>query len=377
VFIGVQLGFMMMMVVGSITEHVPQWGPMLWPVGAYVWHLFLLPAAVMGLLLARGAAWVKRKRAAKAIEPALVDEKPKAGLTRREALSAVGAALPPLITMAVGVTAVERLGEFQVREVDLKLPGLPVDLDGVTIAHVSDLHIGRFLPAGVMERVADATNALRADLVVFTGDLLDVSCETVPPGIDFIRRLERRNGLVMIEGNHDGMAGADRFEGEIKSAGLPLLLDESMLFSLPGRRTPVQMMGIAWGEFKRGSEIGRIGREARRWYRRAGEEATTASVRKLAAERQAGAFPILLAHHPHAFDAAAAAGLPLVLSGHTHGGQMMLTRNIGVGPLRFRYWSGLYEKPGSRLFVNNGVGNWFPLRINAPAEVVKLTLRQS
>jgi hypothetical protein len=153
VFIGVQLGFMMMMVVGSITEHVPQWGPMLWPVGAYVWHLFLLPAAVMGLLLARGAAWVKRKRAAKAIEPALVDEKPKAGLTRREALSAVGAALPPLITMAVGVTAVERLGEFQVREVDLKLPGLPVDLDGVTIAHVSDLHIGRFLPAGVMERM--------------------------------------------------------------------------------------------------------------------------------------------------------------------------------------------------------------------------------
>jgi predicted MPP superfamily phosphohydrolase len=148
-----------------------------------------------------------------------------------------------------------------------------------------------------------------------------------------------------------------------------------MLFTVPGRRTPVQMMGISWGELKRGSEMGRIGREARRSYRQSSAEAMTASVRKLAAERQAGAFPIMLAHHPHAFDAAAAAGLPLVLSGHTHGGQMMLTRNIGVGPLRFRYWSGVYEKPGSTLFVNNGVGNWFPLRINAPAEVVKLTLR--
>jgi predicted MPP superfamily phosphohydrolase len=320
---------------------------------------------------------VKRKRAVKALDPAPIELEPKAGLTRREALSSIGAALPPLITMGVGAAAVERLGEFQVREVELKLPGLPADLDGVTIAHVSDLHIGRFLPAGVMERVAEATNALGADLVVFTGDLLDVSCETVPPGIDFIRRLERRNGLVLIEGNHDGMNGADRFEAEIKSAGLPLLLDESGVFTVPGRRTPVQMMGISWGELKRGSEMGRIGREARRWYRKPSDQMTAASVRKLAAERQAGAFPILLAHHPHAFDAAAAVGLPLVLGGHTHGGQMMLTRNIGVGPLRFRYWSGVYEKPGSTLFVNNGVGNWFPLRINAPAEIVKLTLRQA
>jgi len=135
------------------------------------------------------------------------------------------------------------------------------------------------------------------------------------------------------------------------------------------------MMGICWGVLKRGSDMGRIGREARRWYRQTNDQNTAASIARVAAQRQAGAFPILLAHHPHAFDRAAAAGLPLVLSGHTHGGQLMLTKNIGVGPLRFRYWSGIYEKPGSKLFVNNGVGNWFPLRINAPAEIVKLTLR--
>ncbi len=52
----------------------------------------------------------------------------------------------------------------------------------------------------------------------------------------------------------------------------------------------------------------------------------------------------------------------------------MLTRSIGGGPLRFRYWSGVYQKPGSSLIVSNGVGNWFPLRINAPAEIVHLTL---
>ncbi|MDB5318394.1 MAG: putative hydrolase [Phycisphaerales bacterium] len=375
-FMGAQVAFMLMMVVGSILEHVPQRGPLLWPVAAYVWHLFVLPAAVMAMLFARGVRWMRDLRAKVPVEaPAIQELEQKPRLTRREALAAVGVTIPPLITMGVGVGAVEKLGGFRVRDVELKLPGLPADLDGVTIAHVSDLHIGRFLPAGVMERVAEATNAMRADLVVFTGDLIDVSCETVPPGIDFIKRLDRRNGLVVIEGNHDGMGGADRFEGEMRDAGLPLLLDESAVFTVPGRQTPLQMMGIAWGELKRGSEIGRVGREARRWYRETTKEATDASIARVAAQRQAGAYPILLAHHPHAFDRAAAAGLPLVLSGHTHGGQMMLTKNIGVGPMRFRYWSGIYEKPGSRLFVNNGVGNWFPLRINAPAEVVKLTLR--
>ena len=110
-------------------------------------------------------------------------------------------------------------------------------------------------------------------------------------------------------------------------------------------------------------------------YRKHSNARTAESIQHLVTQRRSDAFPILLAHHPHAFDPAAAAGLPLVLSGHTHGGQLMLTKNIGVGPMRFRYWSGIYEKPASRLFVNNGVGNWFPLRINAPPEIVKLTLR--
>jgi predicted MPP superfamily phosphohydrolase len=171
------------------------------------------------------------------------------------------------------------------------------------------------------------------------------------------------------------MNGADRFEGQVRDAGLPLLLDESKTINLPGRTTPIQMLGVAWGELKRGSDLGRIGREARRMYRKHSNARTAESIQHLVARRQKDAFPILLAHHPHAFDPAAAAGLPLVLSGHTHGGQLMLTKNIGVGPMRFRYWSGIYEKPASRLFVNNGVGNWFPLRINAPPEIVRLTLR--
>ena len=99
-------------------------------------------------------------------------------------------------------------------------------------------------------------------------------------------------------------------------------------------------------------------------------------VDQVAALRDPAAFPILLAHHPHAFDRAAELGFPLTLAGHTHGGQLMVTPEFGAGPAMFRYWSGLYQKAGRALVVSNGTGNWFPLRVNAPAEIIHLTLRK-
>jgi predicted MPP superfamily phosphohydrolase len=84
------------------------------------------------------------------------------------------------------------------------------------------------------------------------------------------------------------------------------------------------------------------------------------------------AFSILLTHHPHCWDESI---VPLTLSGHTHGGQLMLNERIGAGPILFRYWSGLYQRGDQKLVVCNGVGNWFPLRTHAPAEIIHLTLR--
>jgi hypothetical protein len=98
-------------------------------------------------------------------------------------------------------------------------------------------------------------------------------------------------------------------------------------------------------------------------------------LRKLVKQRQPDAFPVLLAHHPRAFDAAVEADLPLTLSGHTHGGQLMFDSQHGAGPAFFRYWSGLHTRGRSQMIVSNGVGNWFPIRINAPAEIIHITLR--
>ena len=87
--------------------------------------------------------------------------------------------------------------------------------------------------------------------------------------------------------------------------------------------------------------------------------------------RQEGDTRILLAHHPHLFDIAQEADL--MLSGHTHGGQIMFG-DIGLGRLRFRYWSGLYQRANTTMIVSNGCGDWFPCRIGAPAEIARVRL---
>ena len=370
-----QIVYMLGILIESLARNVPELFPRDGSVAAYVWHILILPLALVGIATGRLIDW-RRRRSAATPSPAKAELQTahRNRLSRREVLAGAAWAAPPAAALVASGVAAKQLGEFRVRRVELAVPNLPKDLDGLTIAHVTDLHLGRFMSKDLAAPMADATNALDADFVAFTGDLIDATCRRVAPGIDFVRRLRPRKGLVMIEGNHDVMSGAKRFEDAIKAAGLPLLLDETATFA-PGGRTPVQFLGVTWGDLKTGSELHRSGRERDLLFREFTMAALNASVRRVAAMRDPLAFPILLAHHPHAFDAAAEAGLPLVLSGHTHGGQLMLTKNIGAGPLRFRYWSGAYEKPNSRLFISNGLGSWFPLRVNAPAEIVHLTLR--
>ena len=374
-----QISYVLLFAIVSLVDGTHEFGPLAWRVSAYVWHLLVLPTSLVVAAVWFSVRWLKRtlkpspqSRGVSLRSPSQAQQT----LSRRDALAVAGVALPGLATAALTIAAIDTLGEFRIRRARIDLPGLPVDLDGLTILQLSDLHIGRFLPPGMIDRVVDAANSLPADLVAFTGDLFDVSAKEIAPGIDFIRRLDPRHGLAIIEGNHDVMANADWFEQPMKAAGMPLLLDESRAFRIPGRATPVQFLGMTWGELKTGRELQRIGRDRNRRFRIYSDEANAESLRLLLSQKDSSAFPILLAHHPHVFDIAEAVGLPLTLSGHTHGGQLMLTPRIGVGPLRFRYWTGLYGRGDSRLFVSNGLGSWFPLRVNAPAEITHITLRR-
>ena len=289
--------------------------------------------------------------------PALAVTEDQHGWSRREFLGFAAALTPPLLTFSLAGFTLSQLNRFRVRRFVLPVPNLPVDLDGLTIAQVSDMHVGRFTSGQVLEGMIRAVNELRADLVLLTGDLINDALADLDQGLELAGRMQGRFGKFLIEGNHDLIENGAEFERRVKASSVPFLLDESAIVTVRG--TPVQLLGLSWTRAHENRD-----------------QAIAQSVDRLLKQRQENVFPILLAHHPHAFDAAAEAQMPLTLSGHTHGGQLMLNEQLGFGPALFRYWSGLYTRGESKLIVSNGVGNWFPIRANAPAEIVHITLRR-
>lgn len=360
-FFGFQLAALFAVIASRHSElwdHLPRFVT----TAVYLWHMLILPLLIPLLLLGAIMSlvwWVIRKiRSGKPVHSQTGD----VGMSRRAFLAATAAFTPQLFTVGLTAIALRQLEEFRVRRMTIPIRDLPPALDGLTIAHVSDMHAGRFTRSSVLREMTAAVNDLRSDLILLTGDLINGALHELPEGIDAVRRLDARSGVYMIEGNHDLFQGRQAFESRVKNSGIPLMVNETTQLTVRGH--PVQLLGLRWG--------------GPSFQRRSGYDDATiaASFAELIALRDPEAFPILLAHHPHAFDPAAAAQLPLTLSGHTHGGQLMLNAETGFGPWMFRYWSGHYTKGDSHLIVSNGVGNWFPLRSRAPAEVIHLTLQR-
>jgi predicted MPP superfamily phosphohydrolase len=342
-------------------DHVPWEPPPSVQAAVLLWGLMFLPLLAFPSLLG-GASWqiitrtrrfLASRRAAENAQPL-----PAAGSAarpdRRRFLSTTAVALPVIATYGTTAISIPQTRHFRVRRLEVPLPGLPRDLDGLTIAHISDVHVGKFTQGRILTDLAEATNQLKADCIALTGDLIDHSLADLPEALDMVRRIDPQDGLFLIEGNHDLFEGREAFARGVEDAGFPLLRNATAQLTLRGH--PVDILGIRWAR---------------------SEKAMAQDIAATAALRRPDAFPLLLAHHPHAFDAAARAGIPLTLGGHTHGGQIMLNPALGAGPLMYRYWSGLYRKPaGQAAVISNGAGNWFPLRTAAPAEILHLTLRR-
>jgi uncharacterized protein len=365
-FMGVQLvGFVFLLVSRSRLPEVPLAAPIV--AELYLWHLLVMPACSIGWLAWRVVEGLRRlwhlsRRPAVPVDAtapadAIVPAEAELGLSRRRLLAMGALAVPPLALATLGAESSLQQDEFLVRQIDVPIAGLPEALEGLRIVHVSDSHVGKFTHGAKLGRIVEAVNDLRGDVVAFTGDLIDFSLSYLDAAMEMVKGFRSPGGTYLCEGNHDLFAGAREFEQRVRSAGLKLLLNEAALLTI--RSAKVQILGLRWGGLGTPFDVGL-------------EE----HLRQIAFLRAPEAFQVLLAHHPHSFDPARQMGIGLTLSGHTHGGQLMLTRNLGPGPMMFKYWSGLYVRDGSALVVSNGVGNWFPLRVNAPAEIVALNLRR-
>ena len=243
----------------------------------------------------------------------------------------------------------------------IRCPDWPARLDGFHIIHLSDFHLGELLSLNDAMIILDSLRQKNrpVDLIVVTGDVLDFKVDGCEPLLEALTTLPSTLGTFAVLGNHDVLVDRAGYLNRCEQAGLPVLVNTAM--ELTHRGTPVVLSGIDWA--RRPDEL-------------------RSPVSKTCTHRNDHAAHILLAHHPNAFDFAADAHVDLVLSGHTHGGQLNLLhanarrQAVGLGALAHRYSWGVYRRKHSRLHVTSGIGSWFPFRVKCPSEIVRLTIKR-
>ncbi|MEN8182548.1 MAG: metallophosphoesterase, partial [Myxococcota bacterium] len=244
--------------------------------------------------------------------------------------------------------------------VQIELDGLHEDLRGLRIVQISDLHIGNVLMGERLSRVVEAVNALDPDLVALTGDLFDFDPRHVEDGARRLAALHARHGVFVVLGNHDVYTGTEIVVEALgrQAPELRLLRDERVRLPLPA---PLYLVGV--------DDPGR------NWTAQGLElEALT----ELGTSHPEDGPSVLLVHRPEAFPQAARLGFPLVLAGHTHGGQIALPTPGGrwnLARIITRFVRGVYQENGSTLYVNRGAGFGGPaLRFNCPREIATIEL---
>jgi predicted MPP superfamily phosphohydrolase len=254
--------------------------------------------------------------------------------------------------------------DYTIEELGVRLPGLSKALDGFSIVQLSDVHVGSFVGDAELEAGFEFVRRAKPDLVVLTGDLIDHDARFAEKLGRFVRRLAplAREGVAAITGNHDYYAGVLPTVAALERAGARVL------------RNAGHVIGGAQGF----ALLGVDDVMARRFDPAEGPnfEAAIRSLPAIDGRHAARDFPrVLLCHNPSYFERSAGK-VELQLSGHTHGGQ------INVGGLQATeifmkngWISGLYERSGSRLYVNRGFGTAGPpARVGAPPEITRVVL---
>jgi predicted MPP superfamily phosphohydrolase len=269
---------------------------------------------------------------------------------RRAAYASLGAgALAALTGTYAGLAEAEAL---RLERVTLQLPNLPAGLNGLTIAQISDLHLGPWVDAERAARGVAMANSAHPDCVVLTGDLVQAPTPKRAAMLEAaLTGLRAPLGVFGVLGNHDYWGDHHLVRHALHRAGVDLL-DNSH------RRIQVD-----------GADLWLVGLDDLRHGR--------PNLPRALAGVPADGFTLLLAHEPDFADVAAHHPIAVQLSGHTHGGQVRLP---GIPPvwapyLGRKYLAGLYHVNQLRLYVNRGLGTGFPpVRINCPPEVTLIRL---
>lgn len=226
---------------------------------------------------------------------------------------------------------------FSIKTIELKTPKLPANLDGFTIVQITDIHIHLGTPPQWVDRMVDVTNSLKPDLIVMTGDLIDASICDNSALCDSLSKLKAKYGVLAITGNHDFYSGLETFMSIAADTHMKVLRNENTTIA-----GAIQVAGVDDPEAKSFHEGDRNISKALEYPREIDHSKPL----------------ILLSHRPDVFKEAAAKGVDVMLSGHTHWGQ--------VPPMDLLVWItmkyswGFYRLGDSILYTAPGTGTWGP-----------------
>lgn len=242
---------------------------------------------------------------------------------------------------------------FVVRDVEIPVPGLDPKLDGFRIAQLSDLHIGTMTPESWGARWARAANERACDIAVVTGDLVSSGTEFYDDIARVVGRLNAKDGVYVSMGNHDYFGDGEPLIERLRKSGASVLRNEGRVIERDGARLYLAAIDDTWTKRD--------------------------DLDRALAARPDGVPTVLLAHDPEKFRDAEERNVEVVLSGHTHGGQVavpFLARRFSLSKIAHTYTLGLYRRGRSTLYVHPGLGTTGPpVRFGVAPAVVIVTLR--
>ncbi|HYO63470.1 MAG TPA: metallophosphoesterase [Pyrinomonadaceae bacterium] len=245
--------------------------------------------------------------------------------------------------------------DYELTETEVFVRGLAPGFEGFRVAQLTDVHHSRLVSIAEVRRVVELTNAARPDLVALTGDYVTSRRRYVGPCAEALGRLEAPHGAWAVLGNHDHYVGGELMARALRRAGVNVLENANTTLRRGGDE--LQLAGVddwGWGKADWARALGGLNRSRP---------------------------SVLLSHEPAVLDLPETRGLSLILSGHTHGGQVSLPlvgAPVSYAWKEFRYLRGLYEREGTRLYVSRGTGVvGLPLRFGARPEIAVLRLRRA
>lgn len=244
----------------------------------------------------------------------------------------------------------------QITHYTLALRNLPKEADGYTILFLSDLHISSPISKSDVEDIVALTNHEKADLIVITGDLVDGNVESLKDRTDILFKLKAKDGIYAVSGNHEFYSGYESWLKYFSDGGFKFLENKAAVIKDDNQKPLFNLSGVS---DKNSRNINNI----------------TSNLKQALTNTDKNLPTILLSHQP-AFAYEAQGHVDLILSGHTHGGQAPLIKNL-VASANKGLVSGIYELKSTQVLVSNGTKLWmgFPLRLNTPAEIIKITLK--